>query len=136
MHEDDRIELALAQILEGQRRIVSQLEALPARVAAAMLGERQERRLDTTDLAALRAVLPLIFDAVGSATWQLRDLAADRPDVYEALLRAAGASGPSPDRKAGKLLARAAGVPVRGLLVERSGERRSGALWTLKEVLR
>ena len=86
---------------------------------------RRGSQLTADDRSTLIAALPIIAAALGSEPWTTNDLftlGAQRPP----LARALGALSP---KQFGKLLARAADVPIGSYMVERVGDRRDGGIW-------
>lgn len=127
--DEDKLAAALVRLIDLQQQTVELLESLPGRIAAA--GRANAPGLSREDRAALSTFLPLVFEEVGTRVWTLGDLARDKPDAHAAMLLTVAGSA-SPERRLGKLLARAHGLAVDGLTVQRMGEVRKVALWKVR----
>ena len=109
---------------------------IAVRLELAALRELNARAvLGASDYSALAALLPLVHQATAGRAFALDELAerALRGDAKLATaLAAATRSGGA--RRLGRMFARAAGVPVGGLLVRRVGDARTGARWAVVRV--
>ena len=120
-------------------RLINLVDSLPARLALELraptkpLGARDER--------AVQELLPEIFDLTGGAIFSVSDLldaaASDRPALLDAINAAVGErSGHDQARALGRLLRRAQGHTVRGLVVSAEVEARDGWLRRVQRVSR
>jgi hypothetical protein len=105
----------MRELLEQRR------ELLEHRALLRQLLERRPTPLSAADRDRLARVLPAIVGAFGSEPFTSRDLLADA--AVRLTVR------PMTAKQIGKLLARAAGVPIEGLIVERDGAELKACLW-------
>lgn len=118
-------------------RIAALLETLPARLAAVMYtGANTLKRAEREALAVL---LPALVAAAGdrlvfTAAEALEHVATTKPEAIQALEASLGKSSAGLARRLGRLLARAEGVVIEGLTVQRIGATRTGMLWQVKRV--
>jgi hypothetical protein len=109
----DPIETLLTQILDVNRRMLAALEQ-----------PRQVSPMTRADRARLAAILPAIAGALGSEPFASRDLKADdAAPALRVVLKGLTV------KSIGRLLARAEGIPIGGLLVERCGVEINVTLW-------
>lgn len=114
----DRIEALLVDL---GRKLDKLLEVVDAQKPPA---------LSEDDLRRLKVLLPAVHAGIGSVVWSVHDLMLrPEPPIVAALADVAL----SP-KMIGKLLARAAEVPIGGLRVERAKEVREGVLWAVEQV--
>jgi len=86
-------------------------------------------RLSRADRDRLDAILPVIAAVVGSEAFLIRELL--QADASGLALVLAGCS----PKSLGRVLRRAEGVPVNGLLVERVGTEDNAAIWRVVKVV-
>ena len=91
------------------------------RSCADLQGRRTAPMLSRNDRQALEKLLPAIVGALGSEPFTTRDL----PDAAGVRVVVRGLSV----KQIGRLLSRAEGVPIGGLVVERCGVEINVALW-------
>lgn len=129
MPDGSHVDLLVAEV-HALRATVAGLAARLARVEA-----RQATRLSPTDADRLVAFLVAVVAAVGSRAWNLPDLAAlalipGNAMLADALATIVGTS--TTLRSAGRFLRRCTGVTVDGLVLDRVGDGRDGAVYVVR----
>lgn len=119
-------------------RIAALLETLPARLAAVM-HKGGANTLKRDEREALAILLPALVAAAGdrlvfTAAEALGHVATTKPEAIQALEASLGTSDAGLARRLGRLLARAEGVVIEDLNVQRIGATRTGMLWQVKRV--
>ncbi len=94
-----------------------------------VLEARRSSRLSQADQDRLGRLLPVLAGAFGSAEFLTREVLAHESVGLHLVVRDLSA------RSLGRLLRRAAGVPVGGLLVERLGQADGAVLWRVVNVV-
>jgi len=126
-----------AQILATLERISAQLEELPAAIAA-QLGRKPLSLLAATDRELLEEVLPIISPEPGNgidfSSKEALEYLAQYPEEIGRLRARLGGDQKNFGRRLGRLFGRACGHVVAGMVLERIGDDRGGALWMLKRV--
>ena len=100
----------------------ARLDAIEGRLQVLELAEAR-RRLSRRDRRVLERLLPVIVAVKGSDLFTTRELREAEAAGLRLVL-----DGLSPEAL-GRLLARAVGVPLSGLLVERVGAEHSAVVW-------
>jgi hypothetical protein len=123
-----------AEILAELKHLSGLIEALPTAIAAASAVRLCP--LAKKDRQLLNDVLPKLGDSLGprgrvfSAADAIEFLSQQHPETTAQLLRGVGEGHPA--RRLGRLLARAAGHDIGGLVVERVKGDRLGVTWAIK----
>lgn len=101
--------------------------------------EARARRLAPADVTAASALLPVVVQIIGNATFTVADLltfaatpSAGADMLYSAIATASGRIDRTTGKRIGKLLRRLNGAVVDGLTVERHGIEAPGAVWSVK----
>jgi hypothetical protein len=110
---------------------VQALEAAYSDLAAevAALKGRGASRLSQADQHKLAAILPAVLGLLGSENFLVRELFRTDAAALRLVLGSCSA------KSVGRLLRRAGGVPVNGLVVLRVGTQDGSALWAIEKVL-
>ena len=111
--------------------VLAEVQAMRAELAQLRQELRALRRRDTSAAdAELVQALFAVLKGKRFAAWEVADYATDRSLQYERLRAAVEASiGSADSRRIGKALKRLQGMSLSGLVIEREGENREGALW-------
>lgn len=114
--------------------VAVELRLLRAEVAALRDALLPRRALCGADAAWLAAFLPAAAAVMGDRLWLVAELAAvalraDSGPLAATLMPAGGASL----RQFGKRLARCAGHPLDGLVLQRVGDSSAGVVWSITE---
>jgi hypothetical protein len=109
----DALDERLDRIERMQRQILQLLERR----------ERPASVLTRADVAVLRRLLPAVVGALGSLPFASRDLVSDESPGIKLVLQGCSV------KTIGRLLSRAAGIPIDNWIVERCGAELQVTLW-------
>ena len=123
----------LAALLEGQEQIRAELRAIRAALEREELRALRRRDTSAADAELVQALFA-VLKGKRFAAWEVADYAGDTSLEYVRLRAAVEASiGSADSRRIGKALKRLQAMSLGGLVIEREGENREGALWRVRE---
>jgi hypothetical protein len=114
-------------------QIRDELRSLPAAIAAAIERQHHVRRLSPTDEAELSALLPVIFGAIKSRPFLVRELFQHAGLNIAPAIALCNALKSTNPQKLGRLLSRACDINVGSYHVRKCGKsKRDGLVWAVE----